>query len=104
MSISVKASSVVPGMADAMSFLGSFLFVIAILVALLLGLRWLQRRQPATQGARLRLAESIYIGPRHRVILVEVDDQSFLVGVSPQQFTLIGQTRSVVDTQSAGLQ
>ncbi len=104
MSTSVNTSQAVPGMADAMAFVGSFLLVIAILVALLYGLRWLQRRQMASTGGRLRLAESLFLGPRHRIVLVEADGQSFLVGVSPQQFTVIGRIQPAINTESAGVQ
>ena len=88
-------------MADAFAFLGSFLVVIGLLVALLYGLRWLQRKQLASAAGRLRVAESLYLGPRHRIVLVEVDGQAYVVGLSPQQFTLIGQCRSgpLVQTQ-----
>jgi len=91
-------------MADAMTFVGSFLLVIAILVALLYGLRWLQRRQMASTGGRLRLAESLFLGPRHRIVLVVADGQSFLVGISPQQFTVIGRIQTEVNTETSGLQ
>ena len=101
MSSNVNTSQAVPGMADAMAFLGSFLLVIAILVALLYGLRWLQRRQLASSGGRLRLAESLFLGTGHRIVVVEVDGESFLVGISPQQFTLIGRIGAGVGEQSS---
>jgi len=103
MSTSANTTQAVPGMADAMAFLGSFLLVIAILVALLYGLRWVQRRQMASTGGRLRLAESLFLGPRHRIVLVEADGKSFLIGVSPQQFTLLGQIPHHVSTEKSGI-
>lgn len=78
---------------DWVSFVLSFLLVIALLAATLWGLRRFGRMQLQNQSgqASIKLIDSFSLGVRQRIILVESDDQRILVGVSPQSMTGLGQ-------------
>ena len=78
---------------DWVSFVLSFLLVIALLGATLWGLRRFGRMQLQNQSgqASIKLIDSFSLGARQRIILVESDDQRVLVGISPQSITGLGQ-------------
>ena len=78
---------------DWVSFVLSFLLVIALLGATLWGLKRFGRMQLQNQSgqASIRLIDSLSLGARQRIILVESDDQRILVGISPQSITGLGQ-------------
>jgi flagellar protein FliO/FliZ len=78
---------------DWVSFVLSFLLVIALLAATLWGLRRFGRMQLQNQSgqASIKLIDSFSLGARQRIILVESDDQRILVGVSQQSMTGLGQ-------------
>ena len=78
---------------DWVSFVLSFLLVIALLVATLWGLKRFGRMQLQNQSgqASIKLIDSFSLGARQRIILVETDDQRVLVGISPQSITGLGQ-------------
>ena len=78
---------------DWFSFVFSFLLVIALLGATLWGLKRFGRMQLQNQSgkASIRLIDSISLGARQRIVLIESDNQRFLVGVSAQTMTGLGQ-------------
>ena len=78
---------------DWVSFVLSFLLVIALLGATLWGLKRFGRMQLKNQSgqASIKLIDSFSLGARQRIILVESDDQRILVGISPQSITGLGQ-------------
>lgn len=78
---------------DWVSFVLSFLLVIALLGATLWGLKRFGRMQLQNQSgqASIKLIDSFSLGARQRIILVETDDQRVLVGISPQSITGLGQ-------------
>ena len=78
---------------DWVSFVLSFLLVIALLGATLWGLKRFGRMQLQNQSgqASIKLIDSFSLGARQRIILVESDDQRILVGISPQSITGLGQ-------------
>lgn len=78
---------------DWVSFVLSFLLVIALLGATLWGLKRFGRMQLQNQSgqASIKLIDSFSLGARQRIILVETDDQRILVGISPQSITGLGQ-------------
>jgi flagellar protein FliO/FliZ len=66
----------------------ALLLVIAAIPATL----WLIRRMPGIGGQRngkLRIIESLSIGPRERLIVVHTGTEFLLMGTSGQQLTLI---------------
>ena len=78
---------------DWVSFVLSFLLVIALLGATLWGLKRFGRMQLQNQSgqASIKLIDSFSLGARQRIILVESDDQRVLVGISPKSITGLGQ-------------
>ena len=78
---------------DWVSFVLSFLLVIALLGATLWGLKRFGRMQLQNQSgqASIKLIDSFSLGARQRIILVETDDQRVWVGISPQSITGLGQ-------------
>lgn len=79
------------------------LAAVALLLVLLVAVLWVLRRGTAGSGwwraapRRLQLVEVRALGPRHRVVLMRVDDKEVLIGVAPGQI-------SVIDRWSAGSQ
>lgn len=72
--------------ADAGS-LGGTVFALLLVIGLILGLGWLARRMPGfARGASnngLRMVASLPVGPRERVVVVEVGHAQLLLGVGP---------------------
>lgn len=78
---------------DWLSFASSFLLVILLLGATLWGLKRFGRMQlqKTAESSGLSLVDSISVGARQRLVLVEVDGQRLLVGVTPQAIHGLGQ-------------
>ena len=78
---------------DWISFVFSFLLVIALLGATLWGLKRFGRIQLQNKSGQssIKLIDSFSLGGRQRILLVESDDQRILVGVSQQSMTGLGQ-------------
>jgi len=81
---------------DNISLLSSFLkmiFALAIVLGLLVGVtyfvkRFMQQTGPATDNQDLiNVVSSKWLGPKSRIILLEVLDQIIVVGISNQQMT-----------------
>ncbi len=76
-------------MADWLQYLLSFALVIGLLLVLLWTLRRLQGGsllgRKSTQ--RLQTLETLSIGPRQKIMLIQVDGQEVLIGVTAQQLT-----------------
>ena len=66
-----------------------FLLVIALLLATLFFLKKFGPSFGGKGGKNIRLIESCDLGPRQRVVLIEVDGERLLVGVSQNQVSLI---------------
>lgn len=61
---------------------------LGVVIAAVIGGLWLLKRLSATHGAiagSLRVIAGASVGPRERVVLVEVEDTWLLVGVAPGQ-------------------
>jgi len=81
---------------DTVSLLSSFLkmiFALAVVLGLLVGVmyfakRFMQQSGPAADNqALINIVSSRYLGPKSRIVLVEVLDQIIVVGISNQQMT-----------------
>lgn len=72
-----------------------YMFSFALVIGLLLGLLWALRRiqNSAALGRksspRLRHIESLSVGPRQKIILIQVDGQDVLIGMTPHQMTAL---------------
>ncbi|CAB1370527.1 flagellar biosynthetic protein FliO [Denitratisoma oestradiolicum] len=64
----------------------------SLILALLLGSLWLLKRLSAPQGAANRLLKvvaAIGVGPRERVVVVEVNEKWLVLGVAPGSITTL---------------
>ena len=77
---------------DWLSFIASFAVVLVLLGVVLVGLKKMQSGSLLGLGQRkMRILESISIGPRQKIVLLRVKDEDILVGVTVQQInTLAG--------------
>ena len=77
--------------ADALQYLLSFALVIGLLLATLWGLRKMQNGSPFMRknSQRLHSIETLSIGPRQKVVLIQVDGQDVLIGVTAHQMTAL---------------
>jgi len=69
---------------------------LALVILLILTLAWLARRAgwgsaPAQGDALLRVRQSLPLGQRERVVLLEVRDRWLLLGVTPESVTLLSE-------------
>jgi len=72
--------------ADLFRMLGSLALVVALMLALLWGLRQLQSRiNGQNSGRRLQIIESLSVGTRQKVALIRVGEREVLIGISPTQ-------------------
>ena len=68
--------------------IGSLLLVLAILLAMVFAARWLMQRRPQG-GRRLRFLEAMALGSRDKILLIEVDGKSLLLGVTAHNIRLL---------------
>ena len=76
---------------DWLQYAFSFALVIALLLAVLWGLRKMQNGNSFLRknAQRLQTVESLSIGPRQKIVLIQVDGQDVLIGVTAQQMTAL---------------
>jgi len=74
---------------DWLQYAFSFALVIGLLLAVLWGLRKMQHGNSFLRknAQRLHTVESLSIGPRQKIVLIQVDGQDVLVGVTAHQMT-----------------
>lgn len=67
--------------------LGKMAFFLCVLIALILFCAWLVKRltQPTSGKARVRVIGSTLLGPRERVVVIEVQDTWLVLGVTSGQ-------------------
>jgi flagellar protein FliO/FliZ len=74
--------------------IGSLLLVLAILLVMVFAARWFMQRRPQG-GRRLRFVEAMALGSRDKLLLVEVDGKSLLLGVTAQNIRLLADLGAV---------
>ena len=86
---------------DWLSFSFSFAVVLALLGALLYGLKRLQSDNLlGIPQRRIRILESASIAPRQKLVLVRVKDQELLLGVTVQQINTLATFAAGTDEQA----
>ena len=79
------------GLVDWMQYLLSF----ALVIGLLLGSLWMLRKLQSGNGLRpsgakrLKVVETLSIGPRQKISLIQIDGQDVLVGITAQSITAL---------------
>ncbi len=75
---------------DWLSFAVSFGTVLALLGTVLYLVRRLQRRGMAgLPQRRIRILDSLSVGPRQKIVLLRVKEQDILIGISVQQISTL---------------
>jgi flagellar protein FliO/FliZ len=76
---------------DWLQYAFSFALVIALLLAVLWGLRKMQSGATFLRKSsqRMQTIESLSIGPRQKIVLIQVDGQDVLVGITAHQMTAL---------------
>lgn len=79
---------------------------LALVILLILALAWLARRagwdrSPAQGDALLRVRQSLPLGQRERVVLLEVRDRWLLLGVTPESVTLLSELDALPERDDA---
>ncbi|MFZ2738517.1 MAG: flagellar biosynthetic protein FliO [Burkholderiaceae bacterium] len=70
---------------------GSIVLVLLLLAALLWTLRRMKTLQSSQGGERkLHVIETISVGPRQKIALLQVANHQVLIGMSATQFTALG--------------
>lgn len=93
------------GFFDWLQYLLSFALVIALLLGSLWALRKLQSGASLMRGkadARLKIVETLSVGPRQKIALVQLDGQDVLLGITAQSITAL-QTPVTAATPRHGL-
>ena len=67
----------------------SFIFVLGLLLATLWFVRTRGIGMGALQGKDLRVVNSLRLGPKHRLDVIEYEGKRLLLGVAAQQITLL---------------
>ncbi len=76
--------------ADWLQYLLSFAFVIGLLLALLFTLRKLQNGAMLRKSSnRMQMLETLSVGPRQKIALIQVDGREVLIGSTAQHMTAL---------------
>ena len=85
--ISVNATETATPTVSAGTYVQTTL-ALALIVAVLLGIAWLARKVSGNKGfgqGDMKIVGGVALGPRERVVLIEVGDEWLVVGVVPGQ-------------------
>lgn len=87
----MAAEAAVPAvMASPLTGALQMLFALGIVLAAIAGMAWLLRRMSPGQAGTvsdLRVVAAVAVGPKERVVLVDVADTRLVLGVAPGQVT-----------------
>ena len=84
--------------------LGSLVLVIALLLAVLWGLKRMQSQilTAGQPGRRMQLVETLGVGTRQKLALVRVGEEEILIAITPTQINALGQWKvQSVESQGA---
>ncbi|MFM8864412.1 MAG: flagellar biosynthetic protein FliO [Limnohabitans sp.] len=88
---------------EIVKMLASLVLVLVLMIGLIWALRRLQHKLQAGADPtrQIRLLETLSVGPRQKILLMEVDGQRVLVGVTAQQMQSLGQWPADASTSPA---
>ncbi len=96
--ISTPPLSTAPTSLDLVTTLGSLVLVIG----LILGLAWLLKRMqvPAIgQQKGMRIVSQLTVGPKERIAVIQVGEEQFLIGITPQSIQTLAKLEQPLDEQ-----
>ncbi|MEM7100288.1 MAG: flagellar biosynthetic protein FliO [Pseudomonadota bacterium] len=79
---------------DSLSQFGQIMLALGGIVVLILGLGFIAKRVQGTAGlmnGQLKVLESVHLGTKERVVLLQAGKQRLLVGVTATQITPLGE-------------
>ena len=77
---------------DVLRMVGSMVMVIALLLAVLWGLKRIQNQMMTAQhNGRMQVLESQSIGTRQKITLVRIGEHEVLLGITPTHINALGQ-------------
>lgn len=100
----MSGSSATVEASSSLGALGASLLALIFVVALILALAWLIRRLPGVQlrgHSQLRVVASLNLGVRERVVVVEIGEQQWVLGVTAEQVTLIDRLNPPLSVEPA---
>ncbi|MEQ1439322.1 flagellar biosynthetic protein FliO [Fontimonas sp. SYSU GA230001] len=86
--------------AGIVGMLGSLMLVLALIFALAWLLRWLQSARLG-RGPALQLQAGVQVGAKEKVVLIQVGDQQFLLGVAAGGVNLLHRFDAPVNVEIA---
>jgi flagellar protein FliO/FliZ len=78
---------------EVLRMLGSMVLVIALLLAVLWGLKRMQKQMLTSgqPGRRLQLLETLGVGTRQKLALIRAGEHEILISITPTQINTLGQ-------------
>jgi flagellar protein FliO/FliZ len=78
---------------EVLRMLGSMVLVIALLLAVLWGLKRMQKQMLTSgqPGRRMQVLETLGVGTRQKLALVRVGEHEILISITPTQINSLGQ-------------
>lgn len=78
---------------ELVKMLAGLVLVFGLMVLLLWVLRRMQQRLQIQGSARrgIRLIDTLSVGARQKIVVIEMDNQRLMVGITPQQMSSLGQ-------------
>ncbi|MEM7079561.1 MAG: flagellar biosynthetic protein FliO [Pseudomonadota bacterium] len=77
-------------MSELWQLAGSLLLVVMLVVALGAVAKRL-RGVPTGGGSSVKIVESVFLGPKERLVVIEYDHRRILLGINPGSITRIGE-------------
>lgn len=88
--LALPATALAESTDAAVPSVGRLLFGLIVVLGLLLLCAWLIRRGGMTgQSGLIKIVSQCAVGTRERVVLVQIGEQQLLIGVTPQQISLL---------------
>src|SRR3569833_152394 len=75
-----------------------------VVIGIIVALAWLVRRKGKMNGlmsGEVKIVSSLSLGAREKIVLVQVGEEQFLLGATPQQINRIARIKSPVDAGAA---
>jgi flagellar protein FliO/FliZ len=93
-SICVAQRTAAPASAVPASSTGSMFMVVLLLIAMVAGAWYLKRggRLKGAPASELKVVSAVAVGARERIAIVEVAGKRLVVGITPQQISLLSET------------